>query len=80
MDFDVNALFNEHDTDHDGRLTVDQVYNLLKALNVNTYKGSVNKVSSPFISDHQTHELCQPARPDPPQPVTVHGVLRGPKV
>ena len=44
MDFDVNALFNEHDNDHDGRLTIDQTYNLLKALNVNIYKGSVNKV------------------------------------
>lgn len=44
MDFDINTLFNEHDTDHDGKITADQAYNLLKALNVNNYKGTVHKV------------------------------------
>ena len=45
MDFDISALFNEEDTDHDGRLTIDQTFNLLKKLGINTYKGGVSKVT-----------------------------------
>ena len=49
MDFDISVLFNERDTDHDGRINADQAYDLLKALNVNNYKGTVQKVNQRFI-------------------------------
>lgn len=44
MDFDINTLFTEHDSDQDGRITGDQAHNLLLALKVNIYKGTVHKV------------------------------------
>ena len=61
MDFDIDALFAEHDHNHDGLLTVDESFNLLKKLGVNVYKGSVSKV--PFamtIKDCPPDELYQP--------------------
>ena len=61
MDFDINALFNEQDSDNDGRITIDQTFNLLKKVNINIYKGSVSKVILPrlnfFPSGSTTDEL-----------------------
>ena len=44
MDKDISALFEEHDQNHDGRLSIEESFQLLKKLGHNVYKGSVGKV------------------------------------
>jgi hypothetical protein len=40
----LSMQFKEFDSDGDGKLTADEVYELLKVLGKNIYKGSVTRV------------------------------------
>lgn len=51
--------FKEFDDDGDNKLNSDQVYELLKVLGKNIYKGSVTSVPIRFYLGCQNAELCR---------------------